>query len=124
MNRLELKKVRLERRKKRVKYATQSKDPERKRLIIIKTNRYLYAQIVDNTTGKTLLSVGTFSKAVDIPENESKKNIEAAKKLGHYIAKLALERGITKVYLDRRGRKYTGKIAAFADAAREAGLQF
>ncbi|GIX42835.1 MAG: 50S ribosomal protein L18 [Leptospiraceae bacterium] len=124
MNRLKLKYKRLERRKKRVKYSTLPKDPERKRLIIIKTNRYLYSQIVDNQTGKTLLSVGTFSKELGIPENESKKNLEAAKKLGQYIAKLALEKGITKVYLDRRGRKYSGRIAAFADAARESGLQF
>lgn len=124
MNRLELKKIRLERRKKRVKFATLPKDPERKRLIIIKSNRYLYAQIVDNQTGKTILSLGTFSKKLGIPENKSKKNLEAARLLGQEIAKMALERGIQKVYLDRRGRKYTGKIKAFADASREAGLQF
>jgi large subunit ribosomal protein L18 len=124
MNRLKQKYERLERRKKRVKFSTIPKDPERKRLIIIKTNRYLYAQIVDNQSGKTILSAGTFSKELDIPGNESKKNLEAAKKLGQYIAKLALEKGINKVYLDRRGKKYTGRIAAFADAAREVGLQF
>ncbi len=124
MNRIEEKIKRLEKRKKRVKFKTLSRDPERKRLIIIKTNRYLYAQIVDNQTGATLLSLGTFHKSLQIPENQSKKNIESAKLLGQKIAQMALERGITKVYLDRRGRKYTGRIAAFADAARSAGLQF
>ena len=124
MNRLKQKYERLERRKKRVKFSTISKDPDRKRLIIIKTNRYLYAQIVDNQTGKTLISLGTFSKELGLPDAENKKNLDAAKKLGQYIAKLALEKGINKVYLDRRGKKYTGRIAAFADAAREAGLQF
>ncbi len=124
MNRIKEKRRRLEKRKKRVKFKTLPKDPERKRMIIIKTNKYLYAQIVDNKTGATLLSLGTFHKSLQIPENQSKKNLEAAKLLGTKIAKLALEKGITKVYLDRRGKKYTGRIAAFADAAREAGLQF
>lgn len=124
MNRIKEKTKRLEKRKKRVKFKTLPKDPERKRMIIIKTNKYLYAQIVDNQTGSTLLSLGTFHKSLQIPENQSKKNLEAAKLLGSKIAKLALEKGITKVYLDRRGKKYTGRIAAFADAARDAGLQF
>lgn len=124
MNRLKIKQIRLEKRKKRIKFNTIPKDKERKRLIIIKSNKYLYAQIVDNETGKTILSAGTFLKNLNIPENTSKKNLEAAKILGQYIAKLAQEKGIKKVYLDRRGKKYTGRISAFADAAREAGLEF
>lgn len=124
MKRTLIKKIRLERRIKRVKFKTLPKDKERKRLIIQKTNRYLYAQIVDVETGKTLFSLGSWDKNLGIPENQSRKNKEAAKIFGSYFAKLALEKGIKKVYLDRRGRKYTGRIAAFADAAREAGLIF
>ncbi|MFN3603976.1 MAG: 50S ribosomal protein L18 [Leptonema sp. (in: bacteria)] len=119
-----LKEFRLQRRIKRVKFKTIPKDKDRKRLIIHKTNRYLYAQIVDIQTGKTLLSMGTWHKNLNLPQNQSKKNLESAKKLGSYFAKLCIEKGIQKVYLDRRGRKYSGRIAAFADAAREAGLLF
>lgn len=124
MNRELIKKVRLQRRIKRVKFNTLPKDKERKRLIICKTNRYLYAQLVDNDSGKTIISMGTWDKNLMIPENHSKKNKEAAKKLGEVFGKLILEKGYKKVYLDRRGRKYTGRIAAFSDAAREAGLEF
>ncbi len=124
MRRELIKKIRLQRRIKRVKYKTIPKDKERKRLIILKSNRYLYAQLVDNESGKTIVSMGTWDKSLMIPENQSKKNIEAAKKLGYAFGKLILQKGYQKVYLDRRGRKYIGKIAAFADAAREAGLQF
>lgn len=124
MKRTLIKKIRLERRIKRVKYKTLPKDKERKRLIIHKTNRYLYAQIVDIETGKTLFSLGSWDKSLNLPENQSRKNKETAKIFGSHFAKLAIEKGIKKVYLDRRGRKYTGRIAAFADAAREAGLLF
>lgn len=124
MNRELIKKVRLQRRIKRVKFNTLPKDKERKRLIICKTNRYLYAQLVDNDSGKTIISMGSWDKNLMIPESHSKKNKEAAKKLGEVFGKLILEKGYKKVYLDRRGRKYTGRISAFADAAREAGLEF
>ncbi len=123
MNRKKLN-LKIQRRKKRVKFATASNDIERKRLLIVKTNRYLYAQIIDNITGKTIVSAGTFSQMLGFGDTFSKKNKETAIALGKKIAELAKEKNITKVYLDRNGYKYTGRIAAFADAAREAGLQF
>jgi len=90
MNRLKQKYERLERRKKRVKFSTISKDPERKRLIILKTNRYLYAQIVDNQTGKTLISVGTFSKELGLPDAENKKKSRCGKKVRTIHSKISL----------------------------------
>jgi large subunit ribosomal protein L18 len=106
-----------------VKFSLQS-DGERKRLLLRKTNRYLIAQIVDDETGRTLCQATTFEKSFASEVKGSAKNREAARKLGEIIASRAKEKGITKVYFDRRGRLYHGKVAEFADRAREAGLEF
>lgn len=107
----------------RVKFALRS-DGERKRLLLKKTNRYLMAQIVDDATGRTLCQASTFEKSFAAEVKGSAKNREAARKLGEVIAARAKEKGITKVLFDRRGRLYHGKVADFADKAREAGLEF
>ena len=83
----------------------------------------MYAQIIDDTIGNTLVSASTLDKEVKA-ELEKTNDVEAAAKVGAVIAKKALEKGITTVIFDRGGYIYQGKVQALADAAREAGLQF
>jgi large subunit ribosomal protein L18 len=83
----------------------------------------MYAQIIDDTVGNTLVSASTIDKDVKA-ELEKTNNVEAAAYLGKVIAKKAIDKGITTVVFDRGGFIYQGKIAALADAAREAGLEF
>ena len=96
---------------------------QRPRLAVFRSNNHMYAQIIDDTVGNTLVSASTLEKAVKA-EIEKTNNVDAAAYLGTVIAKRALEKGITTVVFDRGGFIYQGKIAALADAAREAGLQF
>ena len=96
---------------------------ERPRLAVFRSNIHMYAQIIDDTVGNTLVAATTLEKAVKA-ELEKTNNVDAAAYLGTVIAKRALEKGITKVVYDRGGFLYQGKIAALADAAREAGLEF
>ena len=96
---------------------------ERPRLAVFRSNNHMYAQIIDDTVGKTLVSASTLDKEVKA-ELEKTNNVEAAAKLGTVIAKKALDKGISTVVFDRGGFIYQGKIAALADAAREAGLEF
>ena len=96
---------------------------ERPRLAVFRSNNHMYAQIIDDTVGKTLVSASTLEKEVKA-EISKTNDVEAAAYLGTVIAKKALEKGITAVVFDRGGFIYQGKIAALADAAREAGLQF
>ena len=96
---------------------------ERPRLAVFRSNNHMYAQIIDDTVGNTLVSASTLDKEVK-DELEKTNNIEAAEKLGTIIAKKALDKGITTVVFDRGGFVYQGKVKALADAAREAGLEF
>ena len=96
---------------------------ERPRLAVFRSNNHMYAQIIDDTVGNTLVSASTLQKDVKA-ELEKTNNVEAAAKLGEVIAKKALDKGITTVVFDRGGFVYQGKIKALADAAREAGLEF
>ncbi len=90
----------------------------RPRLAVYKSNRYLHAQIIDDTTGKTLLSGSTKGAAAGI------KKVDAATKLGAELAAKAKAAGITEVVFDRGGFRYTGRVAVLATAAREGGLKF
>ena len=83
----------------------------------------MYAQIIDDTVGNTLVSASTLQKEVKA-ELEKTNNVDAAAYLGKVIAQRALDKGITTVVFDRGGFIYQGKIQALAEAAREAGLQF
>ena len=83
----------------------------------------MYAQIIDDTVGNTLVSASTVQKEIEA-ELEKTNNVDAAAYLGTVIAKRALEKGITTVVFDRGGFIYQGKVKALADAAREAGLEF
>ncbi len=96
---------------------------ERPRLTVYKSLKHMYAQLVDDTTGKTLLSVGTTSKALKGDLGEDDKTA-AAKKVGAALAKAAKAQGIDTVVFDRNGFDYHGRIEAVAAAAREAGLKF
>ena len=97
--------------------------PERPRLAVFRSNNHMYAQIIDDTVGKTLAAASTLEKDVKA-ELEKTNHVDAAAYLGTVIAKRALEKGITEVVFDRGGYIYQGKVAALAEAAREAGLTF
>lgn len=96
---------------------------ERPRLAVFRSNNHMYAQIIDDTVGKTLVAASTTEKAVKA-ELEKTNDVAAAAYLGTVIAKRALENGISTVVYDRGGFIYQGKIKALAEAAREAGLEF
>ena len=96
---------------------------QRPRLAVFRSNNHMYAQIIDDTVGKTLVSASTLQKDVKA-ELEKTNNVDAAAYLGTVIAKKALEKGITTVVYDRGGFIYQGKVKALAEAAREAGLEF
>ena len=96
---------------------------ERPRLAVFRSNNHMYAQIIDDTVGNTLVAASTLQK--DVKANlEKTNNVEAAAYLGKVIAERALEKGVKDVVFDRGGFVYHGKIKALADAAREAGLNF
>lgn len=93
------------------------------RLAVFRSNNHMYAQIIDDAEGKTLVAASTTEKDVK-SELEKTNNVEAAAYVGTVIAKRALEAGITTVVYDRGGFLYHGKVKALAEAAREAGLEF
>ena len=97
--------------------------PEQPRLAVFRSNNHMYAQIIDDTVGNTLVAASTAEKAIKA-ELEKTNNVDAAAYVGTVIAKRAIEKGIKEVVFDRGGFIYQGKIKALADAAREAGLEF
>ena len=93
------------------------------RLTVFRSNKHMYAQIVDDIAGKTLVSASTLQ--ADVKEGlQYTDNVEASAKVGKAIAEKAVQAGIKNVVFDRGGFIYHGKIQALADAAREAGLEF
>ena len=97
--------------------------PDRPRLAVFRSNNHMYAQVIDDVAGNTIVSASTLQG--DVKEGLDKtNNVESAAKLGTVIAKKALDNGIQEVVFDRGGYIYQGKVKALADAAREAGLQF
>ena len=109
-------------RKIRVRRVVQG-SPDRPRLSVFRSAKHIYAQIIEDTTGRTLVAVSTVNKDV-AAECEFTGNVDSAKAVGTAIAKKALENNITKVVFDRNGFLYHGRVKALADAAREAGLVF
>jgi large subunit ribosomal protein L18 len=95
--------------------------PARPRLNVFRSNKHIYAQVIDDMNGVTLASASTMEKDLNL---ESTSNLEAAQKVGELVAKRALEKGIEAVVFDRGGYLYHGRIQALADTARENGLQF
>jgi len=112
------------RRKKHMKLRNRfSGTAQRPRLAVFRSNNHMYAQIIDDTVGHTLVAASTLEKSVGA-DLEKTNNVEAAAHLGKVIAKRAKEKDISDVVFDRGGFIYQGKIKALADAAREAGLNF
>ena len=96
---------------------------QRPRLAVFRSNNHMYAQIIDDTVGNTLVAASTLEKEINA-ELKKTNDVDAAAYLGTVIAKRAIEKGITEVVFDRGGFIYQGKIAALAEAARTAGLEF
>ena len=97
--------------------------PERPRLAVYRSLLHLYAQVIDDTTGRTLASASTVSK--DLRAKVARGgNVAAAKAVGAAVAAVATSKGVTAVVLDRRHYRYHGRVKAFAEAARAAGLKF
>jgi large subunit ribosomal protein L18 len=117
-----LKAKRLERRKYSVRKSVFG-TPERPRLSVFRSDKHIYAQIIDDLAGKTLAAAGSVQGDVR-GELKNGGNLVAAKNVGKAIAEKAKAAGITKVAFDRNGRQYHGRVKALADAAREGGLQF
>lgn len=92
--------------------------PERPRLTVFRSNKQIYAQVIDDTTGKTLASASSLKMDLKAPKGE------IATKVGEQIAKVAQEAGIQTVVFDRNGYLYHGRIKELADAARNGGLKF
>ena len=93
------------------------------RLAVFRSNKHIYAQVIDDTVGNTICAASTMEAGVKA-KLENTNDVEAAKVVGEAVAKKAIEKGITTVVFDRGGYIYQGKIQALADAAREAGLRF
>lgn len=98
--------------------------PERPRLNVFRSNLNIYAQVIDDTIGKTLASASTLDPEVKGRLEGIGGNVDAAKIVGEVIAKRAVAAGVSQVVFDRGGFLYHGRIAALAEAAREAGLEF
>ncbi|WP_377887087.1 50S ribosomal protein L18 [Alkalihalobacillus sp. R86527] len=94
---------------------------ERPRLNVFRSNKNIYAQLIDDVKGVTLVSASSMEQGMDVNNGS---NTEAANKVGEAIAKRAVEAGHTEVVFDRGGYLYHGRVKALADAAREAGLKF
>jgi large subunit ribosomal protein L18 len=97
--------------------------PTRPRLSVFRSGRHIYAQVIDDTTGRTLASANTLQAAVKIAIS-GKKKVEAAQTVGQTLAEHAKAAGIAKVVFDRGGLKYHGRVKALADGARAGGLEF
>src|SRR5580700_268375 len=116
------KQVRLQRRKWSVRKSVFG-SPERPRLSVFRSDKHIYAQIIDDYAGRTLASASSAVEEVRGAELKNGGNILAAKKVGKAIAERAKEKGILAVCFDRGGRRYHGRVKALADAAREGGLK-
>ena len=94
--------------------------PERPRLNVFRSNTNIYAQVIDDVTGKTLVSASSLEKAFECDGTKT----DAAKKVGQVVAERAKAAGISEVVFDRGGYVYHGRVKALAEGAREGGLQF
>ncbi len=107
------------RRKVRIRKKVQGTS-ERPRLTVFRSHKHIYAQVIDDTQGKTIAAAS--SKQQD--ESAGGGKVDSAKAVGESLAKTCLDKGIDKVVFDRSGYRYHGRVRALADAAREAGLNF
>ncbi len=93
---------------------------QRPRLAVFRSNRHIVAQVIDDTTGRTLAAASTHESAL---QSDGTGNVAAARAVGALVAERARSAGVEKVVFDRGGNRYHGRVAAVADAAREAGLE-
>jgi large subunit ribosomal protein L18 len=114
---------RRERRTFRVRNRIRRSRTTRPRLSVFRSNKHMYAQIIDDSTGTTLVAAGTVEKELG-GAGKAASNKAAAAKVGQLLASRAIERGIKQVVFDRGPYKYHGRIQALADAARQGGLEF
>ena len=121
MNKIEKKNKLLQRRRWRIRKAVVG-SPERPRLVVKFTNLHIHAQIIDDAAGRTLIGASTTQKAMR--EKKLLPNVAGATEFGTLFGEAAKNAGFSAVVFDRAGRRYHGTVKAFADAAREAGLQF
>jgi len=121
MDRIEKKRLSLTKRKVGVK--KKLKNSRRPRLTVYRSNRSIYAQLIDSETGKTVLAASSLSKALK-GSLKSEDKCASSKKVGEHIGKMAVEKGFNEVVFDRNGFHYHGRVKALADGAREAGLKF
>jgi large subunit ribosomal protein L18 len=122
MDKLKAKQAALTRRHRRVRGKV-SGTPERPRLCVNRTNAHIYAQVIDDKNGLTVVAASSLDAEMKA-SLKSGANIDAAKVVGEALGRRALEAGITEVVFDRGGRLYHGRVKALADGARSAGLKF
>ncbi|MBN2376106.1 MAG: 50S ribosomal protein L18 [Sedimentisphaerales bacterium] len=122
MDKNKSKNVKSIRRKRRVRKSVYG-DPDRPRLAVFRSLRHMYAQIIDDDNGATLVSASTLDKALESKGNPA-GNIAAAAQVGELLARKALAVGIHQVRFDRKGYKYHGRVKALAEGARKEGLVF
>jgi large subunit ribosomal protein L18 len=122
MDKLKAKQAKLERRQRRVR-AKVTGTAARPRLRVTRTNTHIYAQVIDDVAGATLVAASTVDPQVR-GELKNGSNTDAAKAVGEAVGRKAVDAGIKQVVFDRGGRIYHGRVKALADAARSAGLEF
>jgi large subunit ribosomal protein L18 len=122
MDKLKAKQAKLERRQRRVR-AKVTGTAARPRLRVTRTNTHIYAQVIDDVAGATLVAASTVDPQVR-GELKNGSNIDAAKAVGEAVGRKAVDAGIKQVVFDRGGRIYHGRVKALADGARSAGLEF
>jgi len=122
MDNLKKKRANLKRRQRRVRGKI-SGTPERPRLRVTRSNAQIYAQVIDDTVGRTLVSASSLDKEFK-EQGKRGSNIEGAELVGRLVGQRAIEAGITEIVFDRGGHIYHGRVQALADGARSAGLKF
>ena len=111
-----------ERRKNRTRFQVRKLGGGRARLSVFRSNTNIYAQVIDDKAGRTLVAASTLD--ADLKSLGNRANVDAAKEVGRLVAERAKAAGVEEVVFDRGGYRYHGRVKALADAAREAGLKF
>lgn len=101
-----------------------SGSPDQPRLCVFRSLKNIYAQVIDDVSGKTMVSASSLDKEVRESLGEANGKMDMSKAVGRFVAKRAKEKGIEKVRFDRAGYRFRGRVKALADAAREGGLLF
>jgi large subunit ribosomal protein L18 len=120
---MKVKETAFERRQRRVRYKLKKINKDKLRLSVFCSNRYIYAQIIDDRSSQTLVSASSLEKPIR-EVFKAKVNISTSAEIGALIGKRALEKGINSVIFDRGGYAYHGRIKALAESARQSGLNF